>query len=680
MKHNNFSGGIMTVCLPALVAFSGVGCMATAFGMTVEHWFTLAVSLLAFAGLCLLALRFRWGYSILLALSAGACLFTATLWLPSLERLLYTVSRRYDAGYGWGWIGWSYADLSSFPYEPALFMAGCLVIIPIIWTLCRRKWMLPGAVAGLLPLVVCCVVTSTVPHILFLMLLIAGILLLLLTRLPRRISGKTANRLTALLLIPALLFSALVLTFAQKDPHSAQAQALQDWFAELIGGAEPSGGGFANAGISSASAEVDLQNTGPRQLSDTVVMTVETKYSAILYLRGQAYSTYTGTRWVADADTANEGGWPTAGLEDRGDVTVTTKSNLSLKFFPYYPGGNDWPSQLEDGVLRHPSRRKNYTLPWMTATENAQFTPLSSREQAIYLTLPEDTRNAALELLSTLPDSTDTVAAIAEYVGQSAAYDLNTPAMPAGEEDFALWFLQNSDTGYCVHFASAATVLLRAAGIPARYVTGYATNAQADARNIITADLAHAWVEYLDPDRGWTVLDVTPGIEFVPQTEATETTAPTETQPTEATRPSQTQPAETTASTLPPNTTPPTEVPQLPIWRTGWFRSIFWVLLALAAVFLQYGLRLQYRRKRFTRGTVKQQALAQWKYARRMARLTKQKPPEQLQSLAEKAVFSQHELTNEELAQFRPWIRNAHRTLLKKPLPLRLLLKLILAI
>ena len=55
---------------------------------------------------------------------------------------------------------------------------------------------------------------------------------------------------------------------------------------------------------------------------------------------------------------------------------------------------------------------------------------------------------------------------IGNYVRGSAKYNLQTPKMPQEQEDFALWFLNDSDRGYCIHFASAATVLLRAAGIP----------------------------------------------------------------------------------------------------------------------------------------------------------------------------------------------------------------------
>ena len=38
------------------------------------------------------------------------------------------------------------------------------------------------------------------------------------------------------------------------------------------------------------------------------------------------------------------------------------------------------------------------------------------------------------------------------------------------------YFLTENKKGYCMHFASAGVLLLRAAGVPARYVEGYVVN------------------------------------------------------------------------------------------------------------------------------------------------------------------------------------------------------------
>jgi hypothetical protein len=74
--------------------------------------------------------------------------------------------------------------------------------------------------------------------------------------------------------------------------------------------------------------------------------------------------------------------------------------------------------------------------------------------------------------------------------------------------------------GVCEHFTSAVVVLLRAAGIPARFVVGYGSGTY----NAITgyyevhANDAHAWVEVYFPGLEWVPFDPTPGWTGDPQT------------------------------------------------------------------------------------------------------------------------------------------------------------------
>ena len=63
-----------------------------------------------------------------------------------------------------------------------------------------------------------------------------------------------------------------------------------------------------------------------------------------------------------------------------------------------------------------------------------------------------------------------------------------------------------------------------------------------------------------------------------------------------------------------------------------------------------------------------------------MNKLTKQPIPRELEELAEKAKFSQHTLTEGELAQFDTWLEQAQQALSKKPWLLRLALRLIWAV
>ena len=65
---------------------------------------------------------------------------------------------------------------------------------------------------------------------------------------------------------------------------------------------------------------------------------------------------------------------------------------------------------------------------------------------------------------------------------------------------------------HCEYFATALVVLLRCRGIPARAVSGYLSYEWDESERSLTLRRkhAHAWVEMLDPGRGWVTLDATP--------------------------------------------------------------------------------------------------------------------------------------------------------------------------
>jgi len=72
-------------------------------------------------------------------------------------------------------------------------------------------------------------------------------------------------------------------------------------------------------------------------------------------------------------------------------------------------------------------------------------------------------------------------------------------------------FLFNSRAGFCEHYASAFTFMMRAAGIPARIVTGYQGAEYNPAQDyyIVRQSNAHAWTEVWLQHQGWTRIDPT---------------------------------------------------------------------------------------------------------------------------------------------------------------------------
>jgi transglutaminase-like putative cysteine protease len=75
-------------------------------------------------------------------------------------------------------------------------------------------------------------------------------------------------------------------------------------------------------------------------------------------------------------------------------------------------------------------------------------------------------------------------------------------------------FLFESRRGFCEHYASAFTVLMRAAGVPARVVTGYQGGVVNPVGNylVVRQAEAHAWSEVWLPGRGWVRVDPTAAV------------------------------------------------------------------------------------------------------------------------------------------------------------------------
>lgn len=135
-----------------------------------------------------------------------------------------------------------------------------------------------------------------------------------------------------------------------------------------------------------------------------------------------------------------------------------------------------------------------------------------------YLAVPESTKQALLafaEQKGLRADRLSIIEDVAAAVRSAATYDYEYPACPAGKDE-VIFFLTESKSGVCRHFASAATLLYRSLGIPARYVVGYSTYAAGDAWTDVKGADAHAWVEVFITGLGWVRMDPTPALNDTP--------------------------------------------------------------------------------------------------------------------------------------------------------------------
>lgn len=113
--------------------------------------------------------------------------------------------------------------------------------------------------------------------------------------------------------------------------------------------------------------------------------------------------------------------------------------------------------------------------------------------------------------------SPDEVTAFILSVLQSEASYTLTPGRAPLNEDIVEYFLFDSHEGYCVHFASAAALMYRLCGVPARYASGYMLQPSDFTRQEdgtwqteVTDESAHAWTEIFLEDYGWVPVDMTP--------------------------------------------------------------------------------------------------------------------------------------------------------------------------
>lgn len=707
MKGEKWLSALASALLAFCVAFGGCGCLVSGFEMNVSM-----TTVILCCGICAIVLSVCFALRQWVAALCALALAAGYLWqsqkaVRGMEALFNCLSRTYNTAYGWGVVAWSGNALTSADLTAGVCLIGGLTAAVICLVVCCRGRAFWGLLTALIPLGACLVVTDTVPGTQYLFPLLLGSVLLLLTQTTRRKSAVQGNRLLGLLTLPAALAVAALFAAVPQDGYVARSQEeeiqiLQTWAEELKNVPEQLENGLT-AVFSSDSAldQVDLSRIGPQSQSHRQVMTVTAAQKGTLYLRGQAFDIYDGQSWAV-----SPGEWGGDDPEywginnpEIGEITITTRGIQDVIYLPYNPGSLEVYGGMVRGRVENTERTMSYSV-IQTETDiditNAGAS-LDMADLSRYLALPETTRQGAYDYFrqnqmqlhpaDTSQGQLAQARAIVELVKRSAVYDLNTQRMPQDAQDFAMWFLEKSETGYCVHFATAATVLLRAAGFPARYVTGYMVTGIAGQPVAVRGENAHAWVEIFLEDVGWIMLEPTP---------AAEEQTPTESQNRQEESSAQ-QP--TAAGTYPEDSPIPSQAVGTGYaalgntgktddekteredygWIWGILRFMTWAAGLAAVILGQWQLRLYLRRQKQHRGNHNAQALARWQEAVYLSRRLEKKPDEALFELAQKAKYSQHTISREELARFDAYLTDAQKQLRGKPLLSQVIDRLIFA-
>ena len=448
--------------------------------------------------------------------------------------------------------------------------------------------------------------------------------------------------------------------------------------------------------------EADLASAGPLNYAGRTVLRVSSDYAGRMYLRGSSLAVYQDGVWMALPQGTYEEYCPPDGhapvplyfpatqAQDSPVYTVTV-DNVgavgSCVYVPYFPtpqvSDDTGALPVEDAYFARKQGQWVHTLSFMDLPEpqsastlrntftggwnGAAFGGYPDFVYRHYLDVPEELQEPLKSFYydhAGSPFSTMmAVDRVVSVLAECCEYDINAPAAPEGV-DPVLYFLTESRRGYCMHYASAAALLLRSLGIPARYVSGFTVQSLPGRQAAVPDRAAHAWVEVWADGFGWYPVEVTPAAAFTWYEQGAD--------PDELPSPS------AAASEEPTDTPPPSHTPEEPSAQPdapqpsanlpgvlpgggpgGGLTTLFAALKALAAIagvsaLLWLG---QYLPKRRRAGTLaspdrNRAALACYGYLCRMERWGGRIDGRAVE-LAQKARFSQHTLTGEELDELR---------------------------
>ena len=692
MKHKIWSQCFVSALFAFVLATCAIGNLITGYELPVDSLWKIYLWCALFAFGSAVLFRFRYGGRIILCLAAFALFILwkrETLWQQT-QYLSFLISSHYHDVYDWPVLGNPATKEVSLP----LILWAALVAVCVNWYFCRRKHIGVALLPTVIPLVLCLVTIDQVPSAIYLYLMILGLSVLLLTDWTRRKNPVHGMKLILRSILPIAVSLALLFILNPREGYVNNAGKLQkevvDWFQDLQDTTESVVSGTPVA--SPVSEKLNLRTVGPKNKISHSVMRVNSPIGGTLYLRGRDYDQYTGTGWEASSERSEKF---TSGGTSAGELSIVTYGVRSVLYVPYYVTEN---VTLVGGAWENDENYQRYSF-YLSRTGSTNPGTPSSR----YTKLPEATLQWAKELVKEITGDTATdrekIIRIQNYVRSSAIYDLSTARMDAEYDDFAQWFLEESETGYCVHFATATTVLLRAAGIPARYVEGYMISCSAGSDVIVSNQDAHAWAEYYDSDSGtWRVLEATPADPEYEETEATLTIPETETTPEETqaeTETSGTEPSDREELPTKPNngqekvprttddssgSTPEQDKEKEPFKVPEWIKTAFKLILLASCIPLQGYARIYWKRTLWNRGRPNERTMVRWRQTRSLAKLLKQPYPEELDNLAQKAKFSQHRIQPEELRQFEDYRLSLVVLLNAKPWYQKMIFKWILAI
>jgi hypothetical protein len=249
--------------------------------------------------------------------------------------------------------------------------------------------------------------------------------------------------------------------------------------------------------------------------SDTIVLRV--RGARVDYLRGASFDSYENGRWLRSAKRDVDLDYTPAGepVAPGPRTTIHAVTDSVDRFFLPFAAADvraSVPAKYDAfGSLKRATKGGAVSVDFVAGPRDG--VPVSAAKPAD-LTLSRRTRTDLTRLVELWTADAPSVPAKLDAIERhlAAEYHYARTFVRPASIDPVTDFLFDDKKGHCEYFASAMVLLARAAGIPARVVTGYRVaehNPYGD-YFVVRERNAHAWVEAWVEGEGWVTRDPTP--------------------------------------------------------------------------------------------------------------------------------------------------------------------------
>ncbi len=282
-------------------------------------------------------------------------------------------------------------------------------------------------------------------------------------------------------------------------------------------------------------SSTQIGQSGSLQMSDAIVFRVvptsgqnsnglEPNFP--LYIREAAYNQYSQGTWnaasprfIAKNSTSNKRHWM-FGSRTPNTASIRILANLTQREGPLRlpVGTSDIDNLAMDSIQTNQYGTVLAQGNPGDVAYTVQFDPTQSLDSPPTqqdLEIPQAEQATMQKILKSLnlqrTSDQAILQAIAAFFDNGFQYTLDLPQPQQNTTPLSA-FLLDHRSGHCEYFASATSLLLRAAGIPTRYTVGYYVHeySSAEQQYIVRAKHAHAWVMAY-ANGSWISLDTTPG-------------------------------------------------------------------------------------------------------------------------------------------------------------------------